>query len=432
MKVREDCGQPHQTVGVNWLFTVWLPRQRHNRCNLCCQAAAREVSSCQQETLHGFIDLERVFDPVGAEKTWCGGVGHVTAAGDVCHCPEPCPCWWEVQWRVSSEGWCSQRLGTQPPALHHCAWSIAMQVPLWGSLRGPLCRWPCYHRWIAPGMCQEALDSEGSNGGERTESKCRKDEDHDLWYSPGPHAEFRQVSTCCLSHWIGQQQHLLQRLQALGAQEMQWTQTLEKGPWLQMYTMPGNCMPHGRQHTEESPRWTWQAGGGSFLMLPRRHALSSWWLWTYNHNSCENHMEDIQGAATSSLSPPPLFLDMWLRVQLLCVERNAPCQWDLATDKAKPSSAAKWQCNDQTDLQCQAALSPSGPMRYLRSLASRIWTSFWRREGPTGMDTPTVQSRQLWHTGWWKVWAWEAQDDTEAADREGLQRVEALSYWPSW
>ena len=30
-----------------------------------------------------------------------------------------------------------------------------------------------------------------------------------------------------------------------------------------------------------------------------------------------------------------------------------------------------------------------------------------------------------------KAWAWEAQDDMEAADREGLQRVEALSYQPS-
>ena len=28
----EDCGQPHQTVGVNQRFPVWLcPRQRHNR-----------------------------------------------------------------------------------------------------------------------------------------------------------------------------------------------------------------------------------------------------------------------------------------------------------------------------------------------------------------------------------------------------------------
>ena len=51
----EDCGWPHQTVGVNQRFPVWLcARQRHNRRNLCCQAAAREVSSCQQETLHGF------------------------------------------------------------------------------------------------------------------------------------------------------------------------------------------------------------------------------------------------------------------------------------------------------------------------------------------------------------------------------------------
>ena len=31
-------------------------------------------------------------------------------------------------------------------------------------------------------MCQEALDLERSNGGERAESKCRKDKDHDLWY----------------------------------------------------------------------------------------------------------------------------------------------------------------------------------------------------------------------------------------------------------
>ena len=38
----------------------------------------------------------------------------------------------------------------------------------------------------------------------------------------------------------------------------------------------------------------------------------------------------------------------------------------------------------------------------------------------------------LWHTGWWKAWAWEAQNDMEVADREGLQRVEALGYQPSW
>ena len=43
-------------------------------------------------------------------------------------------------------------------------------------------------------------------------------------------ADFRQISMGHLSHWSGQQPHLLQRLQALGAQEMQWAQALDKGP----------------------------------------------------------------------------------------------------------------------------------------------------------------------------------------------------------
>ena len=47
---------------------------------------------------------------------------------------------------------------------------------------------------------------------------------------------------------------------------------------IQMYTVPGNCTPLGRQTTERNPSRTWQAGGGSFLWLPRRHALSSRWL----------------------------------------------------------------------------------------------------------------------------------------------------------
>ena len=35
-------------------YLYFRPRQRYCRRNFCCQAAAREVSSCQQETLHGF------------------------------------------------------------------------------------------------------------------------------------------------------------------------------------------------------------------------------------------------------------------------------------------------------------------------------------------------------------------------------------------
>ena len=52
--------------------------------------------------------------------------------------------------------------------------------------------------------------------------------------------------------------------------------------------------------------------------------------------TCENCLEKVQGSATSSLFMPPLFQNTWPCVQLLCAERNAPCQRDLAIDKAEP------------------------------------------------------------------------------------------------
>ena len=67
----EDCEWPHQTVGDNRRFPVWLrPRQRHYRHNLCCQTATREVSSCQQETQHGFRRLQKAFDRVPGKVIW--------------------------------------------------------------------------------------------------------------------------------------------------------------------------------------------------------------------------------------------------------------------------------------------------------------------------------------------------------------------------
>ena len=61
-------------------------------------------------------------------------------------------------------------------------------------------------------------------------SKCRKDKDHDLWCRPGPPAEFSRVSMCSLSHWSGQQHHLLKQLQALGAQDCRELKCLAKDP----------------------------------------------------------------------------------------------------------------------------------------------------------------------------------------------------------
>ena len=134
----EDCGRPHQTVGVNRRFPVWLrPRQTHNRRNLCCQAAAREVSSWQKRLCMAFLDLEKAFDWVPRKVIWwalrkLGVEDCTTGAGDVCKGPESCPCWWGVQWRVWSICQCSPRLSTQPASLHHCAWSLITRVQLWG------------------------------------------------------------------------------------------------------------------------------------------------------------------------------------------------------------------------------------------------------------------------------------------------------------
>ena len=162
--------------------------------------------------------------------------------------------------------------------------------------------------------------------------------------------------------------------------------------WCQGTAHPLDSRPQREVHP------TWQAEGGSILLLPRRHALSSRWLWTFNHNMCENRLVEVQGIATSSLFLPSLFQDMWPCVQLLCAERNAPCQWDLAIDKA---NLQHLQRNDRAmirQMSSRKTLSPPDPMSYLRSLALRIWTSFWRREGSVGMDmlnAPMVQWRQL-------------------------------------
>ena len=95
-------------------------------------------------------------------------------------------------------------------------------------------------------------------------------------------------------------------------------------------------------------------------------------------------------------------------------------------------SGMTWQWSDRSAMSSRKTLSPADPMSYLHGLALRIWTSFWRKEGSAGMDIQWCSQDSLWHTGWWKAWAWEAHDDMEAADTEGLQRVEALIYRPSW
>ena len=237
---------------------------------------------------------------------------------------------------------------------------------------------------------------------------------------------------CRLLHWSGQQQYLLQWLQALGAQEMQWAQALEKRPWLgtahPLDSRPQKEVQVGPDKLEVVASFCYledmlSAAGGCELSTTT-HVKTAW----KNSRICYQF----------SLHATSLSKHTWPCVQLLCAERNAPCQRDLAIDKAKPpASVAKWQGNDQTDLQCQAARHCHHQVQWATCVAWH-WGSGLHSEGektPMVWTYGTLQwcsQDSLWHTGWWKVWAWKAQDDMEIADREGLQRVEALGYQPSW
>ena len=115
------------------------------------------------------------------------------------------------------------------------------------------------------------------------------------------------------------------------------------------------------------------------------------------------------------------------RVYSSCVRSTMLHASETAIDKAEPpASAAKWQGNDQTDLQCQAARHCHHQVHWA-TCAAWHWGSGPHSEGEKTLIVWTCETLQwciqdsLWHTGWWK-----------AADKEGLQRVEALSYRPSW
>ena len=173
--------------------------------------------------------------------------------------------------------------------------------------------------------------------------------------------------------------------------------------------VPGNCTPLGRQTTEGSPSLTWQARGGSFeffCYLGLRHALSSQWLckltaWKQFRtcyqfclpaNSLSRHVAACTALVCGAQCSMPVRLGHW------------------QSQTSNVCSGMKGQWSDRSAMPSSKILSPPGPMSYLCSLAFRIWTLVWRREGSAGMgmwNAPMVQSRQpLTNNSWWKAWVW--------------------------
>ena len=99
------------------------------------------------------------------------------------------------------------------------------------------------------------------------------------------------VILCCLPEKVRQDvEEIVEEMKARNREE-RGTGISVECPGDIRYTTPSHHPT--TPTTEGSPSWTWQAGGGSFLLLPRRHALRSGWLWTFNHNGCENHLDEV-------------------------------------------------------------------------------------------------------------------------------------------
>ena len=157
-------------------------------------------------------------------------------------------------------------------------------------------------------------------------------------------------------------------------------------PWLQTYTVPGNCMPLGWQTIEGGPGQTWQAWGGSFLLLPRRHALSSRWLWTFNHNTCENRLEEVQESATSSLHAT-LFKTRG-RVYSSCV-RSAM----LHASKTWPLTKPNLQCLQRNDRAMIRQICNVRPQDIVTTRSNELLVKL----GIEDLDLILKERRLLWY-----------------------------------
>ena len=155
----------------------------------------------------------------------------------------------------------------------------------------------------------------------------------------------------------------------------------------------------GQEITKALEKRPWQPWGGSFLLLPRRHALSSRWLWTFNHNVWKPPGRSSRICYQFSLHTTSLSKHVAVCTALVC---GALCSmparlrhWQSQNPSVCSEMTGQW--SDRSAMSGRKKLSPSDPMSYLCDLALRIWTSFWRREDSDGMymwNAPVVQSRQ--------------------------------------
>ena len=137
--------------------------------------------------------------------------------------------------------------------------------------------------------------------------------------------------------------------------------------------------------------------------------------------TCENRLEEAQGAAPSSLYLPLLKPLLKTRghvysscVQSVILHANETCpltkpnlQHLQQNDRAMVRQIYNVKPQDMVITRFSDLLERLGTEDLDLILKERRLRWYWHVEWPNG----TVK------TGWWKAWAWEAQDDMAAADR---------------
>ena len=294
------------------------------------------------------------------------------------------------------------------------------------------------HVKVARGMYQEALDLERSNGGERTESKRRKDEDHDLWYeawtSCRVQASFHVPSVAL--EWAATASSSMTA--STGCTRNAVAQALEKGPWLQMYTWcQGTVHPlNGRPQREVQVGPDKPEVVASFCYLG--DMLSEPAAVNFQPQRVKTAWKKFK-ELLPVLSSRHLSFKTRGHVYSSCVwsaKLHASETWPLT----KPN-LQRLQGNDKAMIRQICNVKP-------QDIVTTRSNKLFARPGIEDLDLILKKRMVQWYghvepsngavkiaidvRGWWKTWPWKAQDDMEAADREGLQWVEALHYWPSW
>ena len=211
-----------------------------------------------------------------------------------------------------------------------------------------------------------------------TESKCRKDKDHDLWFGTWPPAEFRRVSMRRLSHWRRQQQHLLQWLQALGAQKCSGLKRLTKDPDYRCTRCWGTACPlDGRPQKKVQVRPDKLAVVASFCYLG--DMLSAAGGCEFSTTTCVKTAWKKFKDLLPVLSSRHLSFKTRGRVYSFCTVfvRGAQCSmpaglghWQSQTSSVCSEMTGQW--SNRSAMSGRNTLSPPGPMSYLPGLALRI------------------------------------------------------------